>query len=269
VADFRDPWTDVFYYVNLKRIRLAVAIDKFLEKSVLTTANAVVTVSPTIAKLLHRKAANNYSVIYNGYDKDDFDKIEPLPDDGKFHILHAGHLAVNQNPVGLWTALKMFTEQNKTFAEKLQLDFYGSIHSRVRQALSDAGLQPFTKFYTYVSHEELVAVIKRAELLFFVVPDCAYAAGILTSKLFDYMGAGRPILGIGPEDGDAAAILFQNHLGNMVNASDRHEILTFLKLLFERQAPPQQTAATTLFTRRELTRSLADLFNRLLQKSTL
>lgn len=258
VADFRDPWTDVFYYHNLKRTRAAVALDKRLEKSALRSASAIVTVSPTIEELLHEKAGENYHVIANGFDEADF-KGKAAPDDGNLHIVHAGHLAVNQNPTGLWQALKALTEENENLRRKLTIDFYGSIHSEVYQAIIGSGLESFALIHNYIPHDELVAVMKRAALLFFVVPQTSYAKGIPTSKLFDYMGAGRPILGIGPEDGDAAAMLEESGAGVMKEWGDSEGIKTAVS----KRLSDKKTAAAKVrqFSRKHLSEKLVELLN--------
>ena len=40
-------------------------------------------------------------------------------------------------------------------------------------------------------------------------------------KLFEYLAAGRPILGTGPVDGDAAHILRECHAGEMIGFNDK------------------------------------------------
>ena len=262
VVDMRDPWTDVFYYHNLKRTRVAVALDRWLEKSVLRSANGIVTVSPTIVKLLKAKVANDYYVIPNGYDKDDFINIKPLRDDKKIHIVHAGHLAVNQNPTGFWAALKKLIHENETIRHVLVLDFYGSIHSEVKDSIVEHDLEPLANFHAYIPHDELVAVMKRAALLFFVVPDTSYGKGILTSKLFEYMGVERPILGIGPEDGDAAEIIRQTRVGRMINNGHHDKMFAFLDFLTKGEEVLFPDRALNLYTREQLTKSLAEIFSR-------
>lgn len=262
VADFRDPWTDVFYYHNLKRTKAAVAVDKRLEKSVLSSANAVITVSSMMKELFQRKASNTYHVIPNGFDTDDFDTIAAAPDDGKIHIVHAGHLAVNQNPVGFWAALQKVLKINPQLQHTLQLDFYGSIHSKVHQSLIEFNLESITNFHCYVPHDQLVAVMKRAALLLFVIPNTSYAKGIPTSKLFDYMGAGRPILGIGPEDGDAADFMRMAQCGQVIDDSNAKTLETFLKQLG--QSITLENENTMQFTRRVLTHNLANILKNVL-----
>ncbi len=256
-ADFRDPWTDVFYYHTLKRLAPAVRLDRRLEKTVISKADAVVTVSPTIKNLLQKKAENDYYVIPNGFDPEDFKDVEPLPDDGKLHLVHAGHLAINQNPRPLWRAFYKLAQETG----RLSIDFYGSIHSDIRNELKEIGLLPNCTFFGYRPHEEVVGAMKRAAVLFFIVPETSYAAGIPTSKLFDYMGAGRPILGYGPQNGDAAFFLNQSGAGMMADESDVEE--TLRRVLVLRPAGDRVDA----FSRLHRTAELAQLFDNLIDSS--
>jgi hypothetical protein len=52
-----------------------------------------------------------------------------------------------------------------------------------------------------------------------LIPDLPNNKGILTGKLFEYLGSGRPIWGFGPVDGDAQEILTQSHAGSLFEDS--------------------------------------------------
>ncbi len=47
-----------------------------------------------------------------------------------------------------------------------------------------------------------------------LIPDLPNNKGILTGKIFEYLGSGRPIWGFGPTDGDAQDILLQSQAGS-------------------------------------------------------
>jgi len=260
VADFRDPWTDVFYYHNLKRTRLAVAVDKKLERSVLQKADAVITVSQTIVDLFKSKVDNHYHIIANGYDERDFPQTVVEQNDTAFIINHAGHLADNQNPVALWQALQKMIAGCADFVKKLHLDFYGSIHSNVEKSIEKYDLKDFVTFHGYVPHQQIIQANQKADVLLFVVAQCSYANGILTSKLFDYMGAQKPILGIGPVAGDASKILQQTRAGQMLDWNDTQGISNFIQNVFLGKQQ-FQNAHTIDYQRRNLTYKLAEIFN--------
>ena len=74
VTDFRDPWTDRFYYYENPRNSFISFFDKCLEKKVLKECDYLVTVSDGFFSLLNNNCniANKAEIIYNGYDIDDF-----------------------------------------------------------------------------------------------------------------------------------------------------------------------------------------------------
>lgn len=258
IADFRDPWTDVFYYHSLKRSRFARGLDCWLERRVLKNADAVITVSPSIIRLFRSKADNNYHLIPNGYDPVEFAPVSPLPPDGKFHILHAGHLADNQNPAALWEALESLCSHSPEFAKKLQIDFYGSMHQRVSDDLSAHNLSKNVTFHGYLPHNQLIAAYKRAAVLLFVVPNCQHNTGILTSKLFDYLGVRTPILGVGPSNGDAAAILKRTNAGRVFDYNNYESVADWLQQIIKDKLSLNHKHVED-YDRRNLTKTLADI----------
>ncbi|MDZ7690401.1 MAG: hypothetical protein U5K69_04500 [Balneolaceae bacterium] len=73
IADFRDPWTAVYYNKLMPRTRVAAKIDERLERSVLKEADEVVVISETMAEIQQEIVDRSYNVIPNGFDPDDFE----------------------------------------------------------------------------------------------------------------------------------------------------------------------------------------------------
>ena len=88
----------------------------------------------------------------------------------------------------------------------------------------------------YVPHDQVSAVHRSSTLLLlFLLPDSEpRAKGLLTGKIFEYMASGRPILCIGPEDGDAAHILKETHAGQIVNFEDKEKMKEVIKDLYQK-----------------------------------
>ena len=66
-----------------------------------------------------------------------------------------------------------------------------------------------------------------------IIPEIHDNKGILTGKLFDYLGTGKPILGIGPVDGEAAEIVYQCQAGGFFDYHDGEGIYTYLMALIK------------------------------------
>ena len=97
----------------------------------------------------------------------------------------------------------------------LRLRFVGSTRAALEPILQAYGLQDIAEFIGHVPHREATRYMQESNALLLVIPDVPKANGILTGKLFEYLGAARPIIALGPVDGDAATILKETGAGRM------------------------------------------------------
>jgi glycosyltransferase involved in cell wall biosynthesis len=100
------------------------------------------------------------------------------------------------------------------------------------------------------------------------MPNCEpRAKGLVTGKLFEYMASGRPILCIGPEDGDAARILNETHAGITVNFEDKEKMKEIVKSLYqkylENDLPDNMSAEVEQYSRKEMAKKSSALLNQL------
>lgn len=206
VADFRDPWTDIDFYAQLKLGRRADAKHKRLEGEVLREADRVVTVSWHWAKDLEKLGARDVGVITNGYDPDDL-PTPPGPVDEAYSLVHIGSLSPTRNAPELWAALKALCSEDPDFAAKFKLRFVGPVDHTIAESVEAAGLGAHLERMGRVPHEEAMRQMQRARVLLLLVNDTPNLMGILPGKLFEYVGSGRPILSVGPTEGDTARVL--------------------------------------------------------------
>lgn len=267
IVDFRDPWTDIYYYQELNRNKLAQQIDAYFERKVSNTADGVLTVSPSlVGKIRKRAPQQQVTLIPNGYDATDFSEgTHHLYD--RFSLSYIGNLKANQNPSVLWSVLKRLIENTSGFQENFLLHLTGKIHPQVMASLEKYGLTNYTKIDKYVPHAEATKRMQSAAVLLFVVPDAADNQGILTGKLFEYLAAERPVFSIGPPDGDAAQILRDADAGTMMDYQDQSGITEMLKKLYiqwekedMKESLPNKEQVQQ-FERREQSRILSTLLN--------
>lgn len=266
VAGFRDPWTDMFYYADLDRCRLVTSLDRALERRALRSADHVVTVSRSIVRLLRARAEGRYEVIPNGYDEESFRcVVSKRPE--RFVIAHTGNLSSHQNPEGLFEALSLLIASERAFSDDMELVFVGNVHRSILVSLENRGLRPYCRQIGYVAYSEAVHRMVTSALLLFVIPDCPNNEGILTGKLFDYMRARKPILGIGPPEGDAAAILRETGSGVILDYGDVASIKEHVRQVYHawREGGASvlpDPARIVPYSREALTQRLADVFSR-------
>ena len=235
IADFRDPWTEIDYYNDLHLTAWADRKHHRLEQEVLTKADKVVTVAPDGARRLGRLGNRNVRTIYNGFDRDD-DAQTPVNLSEQFTITYLGVLSKIQNPSNLWQALAELIKEDSGFDKNLKINMIGQIDSAVVSSIDENGLTQHVAYSPYMPHDQVSAVHRSSTLLLLLLmPDSEpRAKGLLTGKLFEYMASGRPILCIGPEDGDAARILRETGAGQTISFEDKEKMTEALKNLYQR-----------------------------------
>ncbi len=211
VADFRDPWTNAFWDSGIGRTAFAERKNKRLEQSALRHATRITTVSKGVMKLLNAPAGKT-DIIPNGWDEEDFKECNH-PGNAKCTIVYAGYLAESQNPTGFLEALARLTPGQR---EVVRVEMYGRQDLAFHSSIQAHGVAHLFEFKGYVSHEEVIRRICRADILLLVIPK-EHGTGILTGKLFEYLATKNFILGIGDPAGEAAAILRECAAGEMVD----------------------------------------------------
>lgn len=231
LADFRDPWTQIDFYQDLKLTALADSKHKELEKSVLKNADEVVVISRGMKDAFNRIHARKYQVITNGFDEDDLPKIR-VERDKKFSIAHIGTIAKSRNPESLWKVLKELTEKQEAFAQALEIKLIGKVDYSVTESLKHFDLEKYVTQIPYLTHDKVLEEQQRANVLLLIINNTPNAKMILTGKLFEYLSAGTPILCIGPEDGDAAGIIRETGHGLVAMCTDEKIIREQILKLF-------------------------------------
>ena len=268
IADFRDPWTEIDYYDDLHLTRWADRKHHRLEREVLEKADKVVTVAPDGARRLGRLGNRNVRTIYNGFDRDD-DTQTPVSISDTFTLTYLGVLSKIQNPEQFWQVLGELVKEDEEFSKKLKIKLIGQIDNSVIRSIEEQGLSGYVALSPYVPHDQVSEVHRSSTLLLlFLMPDSEpRAKGLLTGKLFEYMASGRPILCIGPEDGDAAHILKETHAGQTVNFEDKKKMKEVIKDLYQKYLknglPSNESQEVEKYSRRALTGEYAKILNKI------
>tara|TARA_R110002167_G_scaffold260718_4_gene467175 strand:- start:3248 stop:4519 length:1272 start_codon:yes stop_codon:yes gene_type:complete len=225
IADFRDPWTSIGYHKKLHLTKTAQKKHRQLERDVLTNADKILVTSRTTKQEFENLTEKPITVITNGFDTN-YKGNAYL--DENFTIAHIGSLLTGRNPKNLWKALAELAAENVSFRSDLQLEFVGVVSQEVMDSLSRYELAPYVKLRGYVSHTVAVRRQQSAQVLLLVEIDSEETRGIIPGKLFEYMAAKRPILGIGPEHWEAGKIILESQTGAAFDHSVQPEIKNIL-----------------------------------------
>ena len=266
VADFRDPWSQWDILKQFRMLPFAWARHRKLAQQVFKVADRVLTVSDTWAADLKKLGARRVSVITNGYDHQQLPEATPVSQD-RFVLSHAGMLNDLRNPTALWGALEKALAEHTDFQKVFTLRLTGILSDHVLSAIrSFPLLSDRLELQDSVPHDQVYQVYAESTVLLLILNDSLNAAGHLPGKLFEYLSAGRSILALGLEDGDAGKILAQTGTGSIFNWQNQEGIYNYLMVLYDQWRAQELTAETTAthtYTRQHGTSLLARLLHEL------
>ncbi|GAB4146393.1 MAG: glycosyltransferase family 4 protein [Bacteroidia bacterium] len=238
MADLRDPWTGIYYYDKLMLTAMSRKRDAAMERSVLENADAVVVVSKSIRDEFLQKAPRlkmeHIHIVPNGFDTADLQKTQPMKTDSSFMISYTGTLTSDYRIDALLEALG---KSNEEFRFCVTGALPESIKNKIATSIAEKSV-----FRAHVKHHDAVAQMKAADMLLLVIPDTDGKKGILTGKLFEYIAVRKPILCIGPVDGDAAEIIRATQSGETFDYADVQGISRFIENYFELKKKNGNTA---------------------------
>ena len=268
VADFRDPWTKMFYFKHLALSPWAQRKHARLEKMVLDDASVVVAVSPLVQDEFKAMTTTEVDLITNGFDEDDF-AAKPQRDE-YFSITHTGLFASDGNPDILWKVLAEKCRRDSEFKKLLRIRLAGKTDNQITESIVAAGLGENLEDLGYCNHNDAVCLQKSSSLLILPLRKEPEYRATLPGKLFEYLASERPILGIGQTDGAMARIISQTQAGFVFGWEDSASICRYINLCWERFRNGTLKADTHdigSFSRRSLTHRMACLFDRLTGRS--
>lgn len=207
VAEFRDPWIDNPYF---RRWWPARTVERQLHDVVMRRASAVVSVSRGFSTVYEERLHRAIHHVPNGYDPEDF--VGPPPSTLLGQIAHAGTVYAAYDT-------RLLLEGMRLARREVHALFSGRNIRDLRERADDLGVLDRVQLLGPVLRSEAILQMRRSEanILFFTRKDHPYASHFVPQKLYEYLGAGRPVLAIGDGDREAGDILRSSGLGLFVD----------------------------------------------------
>ena len=269
MADFRDPWTEIYYHKAINLMGWAQRRHLSLEQKVLESADRILTTSQPTAASFQWRTPRPVSVITNGFDASDFEGLSNAESgsNDKFRITHVGTLMEPRNPLVLWQALANLIANKKalkgleSFAQDLEIELTGGIASGVLDSIKNQGLSKQLVQWPNCSHDQAIKAMARGQLLLLSERNEADAHHIIPAKLFEYLALSIPILALGPPKGAIEPILKESQAGVYFVQGDLEGVEEYLYQAYQaykKSAPHTKQHVSNLpYERRNLTKSLA------------
>ncbi len=264
VADFRDPWTNIDFYQELMLSTWADRKHHRLEKAVVTLADRVVVVGNQMKEEFEEISGRQVDVVTNGYDEADLQPQPKAARDKKFSLIHIGLLNQHRNHEAFWAACAELKKEIPSFGNDLLVKLVGKADVSAQESINRHGMEAQVEMIDYLPQAEAVQQQGRAQVLLLSINNTPNAKGVITGKIFEYLASGRPILCIGPEDGDAAHIINEAKAGLVVGFEDKEKMKAHISHyydLYQRDALEVQSQGVAAFSRKALTGKFAQLFD--------
>lgn len=264
IADFRDLWSDNHWDARIGAFHL---LERRLERRVLRGAGLLTTVAPAWAERLRALHGHHVEVVYNGFDPTDYPS-RPRPA-SQFRLTYVGTLIrPGQNPEPLFKALALLASRTEIDLERsgFQIQFLGTPPGAVEDLAERYGVPHLIRQLPAVPHGESLAQQAAATGLLFIGWNDP-GLGWLSAKLFEYLGAGRPILAVGPPGGAVSRILRECELPDLSDEpqSIASRLETWLRQFSQSGTltGPKPGTAVQRYTRRAQAQHLSGLLDRL------
>ena len=214
VGELRDLWVD-FHRYHIGRIRKH--IERRLEKRVLSSATGLVTVSEPMAELLHKKYCKPTAVVLNGYDPEDYlPRTAPASGGSELRLVYTGMVyESHHNPRMLFEALSQLGEE----AKQVRVDFYGRYLGNVQRLALQYAVGHLVSINSHIPYKDSLKVQQEADVLVLFLWTDPKERGVYSGKLFEYIGARRPILAIGGTRTVASDLITERELGAVCETS--------------------------------------------------
>jgi len=292
VMDLRDLWT-----LN-RRMRPTTALhgrlESRLERRFIHNADAVIANTPgnrdDFITSFPECPPEKFTTITNGFDAADFENL-PTEKYDKFTIGYSGafyftddqpvsryrrllgfdrkdrQIYETYSPKFLFQALRELFEESPKMRDQTEVVFTGPGCQKIGGLVAEYGLDSNADLRGWVEYRDSLTMLRRSHLVVLALSRGEQSAGWIPSKLFQYMGAGTPILALAPT-GDVADIVEQTQAGYVVPPDDVAAIKNVLRERFAEFAAKTSTFAPNQdaiarYEGRQLTEQLAGCLNRI------
>jgi hypothetical protein len=209
IIDYRDLWYQSYF--SFYPTPFHGSMHKKMEYNVLKAADRIIVTNRQIKeKLLNTYqflTFNDVVIITHGFDPDDFEKAPVIPKHNKRMILtYSGIFMVYNTPEYFLKAFKKISVEHPEIAKNIELHFVGFLRKENQRLVRKLNLQEFVYDYGYVDHQHAVSKILSSDVLWMMVGNRKNIYAILPGKVYEYIGAKKPIIACVPDGAAKTAV---------------------------------------------------------------
>jgi glycosyltransferase involved in cell wall biosynthesis len=266
IAGFRDPW--IGFISSPDRWSVPRTVDQWMEHSVAKDANIVEAAWRGIILDFQQKYPSipqkKFFHLPNGFDSEDYPALASERND-KFTVVYTGSMYGRRNPLTFLRAIEELVNEGAVDVTKIWCSFIGRFGGEVKEMLTATRIREAVEIVPYLPHSESVTRLMKADALLLVVDESKESAEIVPGKVYEYLGARRPIIALSQE-GAIAELLRETNAGITAHNQDVPAIKRAFLQLYQEFINQQTTfapneEAVRRYDRRETTRRLGELLD--------
>jgi glycosyltransferase involved in cell wall biosynthesis len=275
VLDYRDSWIDCpnnFYPTPIHK-----GIHRKMETNVLEHADKIITINSRIKELILERYnfvnENDVVVIPQGFDPEDFKQqnTSTVPDkSGKMRISYSGSFLNYYTPKYVLDALKIVFDRKPELKEKIEACFIGTFPEEYREYIKELGIENAVNIAGYVEHSVCTRYLIESDVLWMMINKTGRSDLHSTGKLYEYFGAGKPIIACVPE-GVARKSLDGYGAVTLTEPDDSFSIAEAIMKYYDHftsgTMPKPNEEMTGMYDRKKLSGKLAEEFDMVLNHS--
>jgi len=266
VLDLRDYWNLLSDY-RLQATPLHRKFSFYWEEKAYRHARLIVTATQGIgedaARHFGEGLADKMLTVLNGWDEEDFRDLPQLERQDGFTFAYFGAIYARRTLKHFYAALRRLREEG-SLPPKTRVKLVGNFFREAIDEIKYSDISDIVETVPQLEHAQALAYMRAADALLLVI-NSSSPRGTLTSKIFEYLRAQRPILAMVPRHNEAAALLRSQGHGLICAMESADSIYHCLKRLFA-QGPKEYSIPWELERSRQVG-LLADKLRSLIQNS--
>lgn len=209
LADFRDPWVEYIHQTQWNS-PLRRRLTRIAEAAVVHEASLVISVNEHMTRRFASRypgrGRRKFVTISNGFDPADFATGAQRVPTKCFRLLYAGSLYETRNPASVLEAFRQFIKDTPGSQHHARFDFLGRPGPFMKE-LEDPSDEGRVRYMGMLPHRDALRAVAEADLNVVLLPKIPGSVCDTTTKIYECLGSGRPILAVVPLEGAAAAEL--------------------------------------------------------------
>jgi glycosyltransferase involved in cell wall biosynthesis len=269
IIEFRDAWTlEPNYGARRLLLRWHAPFERLMQDGLVKYADKVVFVTEGMRKDFAREYSkeNAFATIRNAFDAEDFVQPGKHLSKDRFNIVYTGMAVVGEpshNPDTFFESVKKAVEMDDGLRRDLCVTFVGNMDPQSKALISELGIAPWVKAVPYCPHLESIQYLLEADVLLLIVKE---HGSIVTGKIFEYIGARKPVLALVVPDGEAAWLLQKAGSGVLADWNDPTDIASKIITLYHKWQERDLTVSVdsafiATLTRKNMTRLLVNVLD--------